>query len=71
MVKPYGVLPLTSIYYAETRLSGMGSQWDTRDPAALLHARLRQLFSLPSGTAGTNLTRTARYAGENREPLQS
>jgi hypothetical protein len=34
-----------------------------------LHARLRQPFSIPSGTAGTNLRKTARYAGENREPL--
>jgi len=37
----------------------------------MLHARLRQPFSIPSGTAGTNLRKTARYAGENREPLQA
>jgi hypothetical protein len=36
----------------------------------MLHARLRQPFSIPSGTAGTNLRKPARYAGENREPLQ-
>ena len=37
----------------------------------LSHARLRQHLSLPSGTAGTNLERTARYAGENRDPLHN
>ncbi len=36
----------------------------------MLHARLRHRFSIPSGVAGTNLRKTARYAGENRDPLQ-
>jgi hypothetical protein len=35
-----------------------------------LHARLRQPFSLPSGTAGINLRKVARYAWENCDPSQ-
>jgi hypothetical protein len=34
------------------------------------HARFRYQFSIPSGAAGTNLRKTARYAGENCDPLQ-
>jgi len=45
-------------------------QRDRCDPASLSHARLRRRLSLPSGTGGTNLGKNARYAGENREPLQ-
>jgi len=39
------------------------------DPAEL-RARLRQPFAVSSGTAGTNLRKTARYAPENCDPLQ-
>jgi len=52
------------------RLGGMEWQRDRCDPASLSHARLRRRLSLPSGTGGTNLGKNARYAGENREPLQ-
>ena len=48
----------------------MGWRRDTSDPAGLSHARLRRRISLPSGTAGTNVGKKARYAGENRDPLQ-
>jgi hypothetical protein len=48
----------------------MGLLRDTSDPAGLSHTRFRRYLSLPSGTAGTNLGKTARYAGENRDPLQ-
>ncbi len=34
-----------------------------------LAARFRHRFSIPRGLAETNLTKTARYAGEYRHPL--
>src|SRR5712691_5140621 len=66
-----GVLPLTSTSYTQEKVSGQG-----RDSASgersrrVWHARFRHRFSIPSGAAGTNLRKTARYAGENCDPLQ-
>ena len=34
------------------------------------HAQSQHRFSIPSGVAGTNLRKTARYAGKNCDPLQ-
>jgi hypothetical protein len=36
---------------------------------AVCHARFRRRLSIGSGVAGTNLKKTARYAGENFDPL--
>jgi hypothetical protein len=48
----------------------MGLLRNTSDPAALSHAPLHRHLALPSATEGTNLGKTARYAGENRDALQ-
>ncbi len=66
-----GALPLTSTSYTR---EGRGLERDScigRDDPAVLHARFRQPFALPSGTAGTNLRQAARYAWENCDPLQN
>lgn len=67
-----GVLPLTSISYTSekvTKREGI-APLDERSPR-VLHARSRHRFSIPSGVAGTNLRKTARYAGKNCDPLHS
>src|SRR5260370_955889 len=38
-------------------------------PRGVWRARSRRRFSIPSGVAGTNLRKTARYAGKNCDPL--
>jgi hypothetical protein len=48
----------------------MGCLGDTSDPADISHAAFLRRLLLPSGTAGTNVGKSARYAGENRDPLQ-
>ena len=47
----------------------MGCLGDTSDPADISHAAFLRRLLLPSGTAGTNVGKSARYAGENRDPL--
>jgi hypothetical protein len=66
-----GVLPLTSTSYTSekvTKREGI-APLDDRSPC-VLHAPSRHRFSIPSGVAGANPRKTARYAGKNCDPLQ-
>ena len=67
-----GVLPLTSISYTAEKINEKGrDSASATDPGRVWHARSRHRFSIPSGEAGTNLRKTARYAGKNCDPLHA
>ena len=67
-----GVLPLTSISYTAEKVTKREGIATLATPSrGVWHARSRRRFSIPSGVAGTNLRKTARYAGKNCDPLQA
>jgi len=59
---------LDILHIRESHEKGRDSASAT-DPGGVWHARSRHRFSIPSGVAGTNLRKTARYAGKNCDSL--